>query len=91
MLETGFKQMMWIIGGATLIGTALSLFLPVHGVHACLSATRSRPNAVIANGRFTHSREQFERMLLCEINAVGMITLLPPNRTLMPRSLSPRR
>jgi hypothetical protein len=55
------------------------------------TATRSRPNAVIANGHFTHSREQLERMLLCEINAVAMITLLPPNRTLMPCSLAPRR
>ena len=45
---------------------------------------------------FTYSRKQLERMLLCEINAVAMITLLPLNRALklaplMPRSLAPRR
>lgn len=33
MLETGFRQMMWIIGGATLVGAVLALLSPVHGVH----------------------------------------------------------
>lgn len=33
MIETGFGQMMIIIGGATLTGTAFALLAPVHGVH----------------------------------------------------------
>jgi hypothetical protein len=33
MIETGFGQMMLVIGGATLAGTALSLLAPVYGVH----------------------------------------------------------
>ena len=33
MIETGFGQMMVIIGGATLVGTALALLAPVYGVH----------------------------------------------------------
>ena len=33
MIETGFGQMMVIMGGATLVGTALALLAPVYGVH----------------------------------------------------------
>lgn len=33
MIETGFGQMMLVIGGATLAGTALALLAPVYGVH----------------------------------------------------------
>jgi len=33
MIETGFGQLMLIIGGATLVGTALALLAPVYGVH----------------------------------------------------------
>ena len=32
MLETGFEPMMWIIGGQTLIVTALSFLAPVESV-----------------------------------------------------------
>ena len=33
MLETGFGQMLWMIGGTTLLGTAVAFLTPVHGVH----------------------------------------------------------
>lgn len=33
MIETGFGQLMLVIGGATLAGTALALLAPVYGVH----------------------------------------------------------
>ena len=33
MIETGFGQMMVILGGATLIGTTFAMLAPVHGVH----------------------------------------------------------
>lgn len=33
MIETGFGQLMLIVGGTTLVGTALALLVPVYGVH----------------------------------------------------------
>ena len=33
MIETGFGQLMLIVGGTTLAGTALALLVPVYGVH----------------------------------------------------------
>ncbi len=33
MIETGFGQVMLVIGGATLFGTAIALLAPVYGVH----------------------------------------------------------
>jgi len=33
MIETGFGQLMLVVGGTTLAGTALALLVPVYGVH----------------------------------------------------------
>ena len=42
MIETGFGQMMIIIGGATLAGTAFALLAPVHGVHRRICQSKER-------------------------------------------------
>ena len=42
MIETGFGQMMIIIGGATLAGTAFALLAPVHGVHRRICQSKKR-------------------------------------------------
>jgi hypothetical protein len=42
MIETGFGQMMLIIGGATLTGTAFALLAPVYGVHKRICRSKER-------------------------------------------------
>ena len=42
MIETGFGQMMIIIGGATLTGTAFALLAPVYGVHQRICRSKER-------------------------------------------------
>lgn len=42
MIETGFGQMMLILGGGTLIGTVLALLSPVHGVHVRICQSKEK-------------------------------------------------
>jgi hypothetical protein len=42
MIETGFGQMLLIIGGGTLIGTVFALVSPVHGVHVRICQSKER-------------------------------------------------
>ncbi len=42
MIETGFGQLMLLIGGATLIGTAFALLAPVYGVHQRIRQSKEK-------------------------------------------------
>lgn len=42
MIETGFGQMLWIIGGCTLGSTALALLLPLQGVHTRICHSKDK-------------------------------------------------
>ncbi len=55
MLDTGFSQMMWMIGGVTLVTSILALLSPVHGVHGRIRQSKEEEldwvNAKISNLR----------------------------------------
>lgn len=42
MIETGFGQMAWILGGCILISTALVLLLPLQGVHTRIRLSKDK-------------------------------------------------
>jgi len=59
MMETGFGQMMVILGGATLIATALAMLAPVHGVHKRIC--RSKEEALSrVNGQIAEQQASFQ-------------------------------
>jgi hypothetical protein len=58
MIETGFGQMMFIIGGATLAGTAFALLAPVHGVHKRICRSKERELGWV-NGEISEQQTSF--------------------------------
>jgi len=58
MIETGFGQMMIIIGGATLAGTAFALLAPVHGVHKRICRSKKRELDWV-NGEISEQQASF--------------------------------
>ena len=59
MIETGFGQMMVILGVTTLIGTALAMLAPVHGVHKRIC--RSKEEALgWVNGQIVEQQDSFQ-------------------------------
>lgn len=58
MIETGFGQMMLIIGGATLAGTAFALLAPVHGVHKRICRSKERELGWV-NGEISEQQASF--------------------------------
>lgn len=58
MIETGFGQMMIVIGGATLAGTAFALLAPVHGVHKRICQSKERELAWV-NGEISEQQSSF--------------------------------
>jgi hypothetical protein len=58
MIETGFGQMMIIIGGATLAGTAFALLAPVHGVHKRICRSKERELGWV-NGEISEQQTSF--------------------------------
>ena len=58
MIETGFGQMMLIIGGATLTGTAFALLAPVHGVHKRICQSKERELGWV-NGEISEQQASF--------------------------------
>lgn len=58
MIETGFGQMMVIIGVTTLIGTALAMLTPVHGVHKRICQAKEQALGWV-NGQITELQVSF--------------------------------
>jgi hypothetical protein len=58
MIETGFGQMMIIIGGATLTGTAFALLAPVYGVHERICRSKKRELGWV-NGEISQQQTSF--------------------------------
>ena len=54
MIETGFGQMLLIIGGGTLIGTVLALVSPVHGVHVRIRQSKEKELGWVNSEISTH-------------------------------------
>ena len=59
MIETGFGQMMVIIGGATLIGTAFAMLVPVHGVHKRICQSKEEALGWV-NGQIVEQQVLFQ-------------------------------
>ena len=59
MFETGFGQMMWIIGLATLIMAVLALLSPVHGVHKRIRQSKEDELCWV-NGEILKHRSSFQ-------------------------------
>ena len=47
MIETGFGQMMWIIGGSILVSTVLALLFPLQGVHIRIRHSKEKELALV--------------------------------------------
>lgn len=59
MIETGFGQVTLMLGGSTLIGAALAMLAPVHGVHKRIS--RSKEEALSwVNGQIAEQQASFQ-------------------------------
>ena len=59
MIETGFGQMMVIIGGVTLIGTAFAMLVPVHGVHKIICQSKEEALGWV-NGQIAEQQVLFQ-------------------------------
>ena len=59
MIETGFGQMMVILGGTTLIGTALAMLAPVHGVHKRICQSKGEALGWV-NGQIAEQQVSFQ-------------------------------
>ncbi len=59
MIETGFGQMMFIIGGTTLIGTTFAMLAPVHGVHKRICQSKEEALGRV-NGQIAEQRGSFQ-------------------------------
>jgi hypothetical protein len=59
MMETGFGQMTVIIGGATLIGTAFAMLVPVHGVHKRICQSKEEALGWV-NGQIAEQQVLFQ-------------------------------
>jgi hypothetical protein len=59
MIDTGFGQMMVILGGATLIATVLAMLAPVHGVHKRICQSKEEALGWV-NGQITEQQVSFQ-------------------------------
>jgi len=59
MLETGFGQMMFVIGSATLVVTALALLSPVRGVHKRIRQAKETELGWV-NGEISKQRSSYQ-------------------------------
>ena len=59
MFETGFGQMMWIIGLATLVMAVIALLSPVHGVHKIIRQSKETELGWV-NGEISKQWSEFQ-------------------------------
>jgi hypothetical protein len=59
MIETGFGQMMVVLGGFTLIGTAFAMLAPVHGVHKRICQSKEEALGWV-NGQIAEQQVSFQ-------------------------------
>lgn len=59
LIETGFGQMMVVIGGATMISTVIALWLPVRGVHKRIAQSKEMELGWV-NGEISKQRSSLQ-------------------------------